>query len=184
MNLIEQAKLFATQKHVLDNRQLYSNLLPYTHHLQAVEAVLIRFGFDDEEIRAAAWLHDVIEDTRDHNNRVKKRDIEEMFGEDVANLVDAVTNEPGVNRAQRHALTYPKIRKAGVRALALKLADRIANVSNGGRQVAMYKKEHADFKEGVYRPIPAAPPEGTFTREHNDLARVYSMQLHLDMLLQ
>ncbi len=184
MNLIEQAKLFATQKHVLENHQLYSNLVPYTHHLAAVEAVLVRFGFDDEEIRAAAWLHDVVEDTRGRNNEVKARDIEEVFGENVGLLVAAVTSEDGANRKVRNALTYPKIRATGVRATALKLADRIANVENGGRAVAMYRKEHADFKHGIYLPPPTFDAHGTVTAAINDQARVCGMQIHLDGLLR
>jgi (p)ppGpp synthase/HD superfamily hydrolase len=176
MNLIDQAKLFATQKHVLDNRQLYSNLLPYTHHLAAVEAVLVRFGFLEEEIRAAAWLHDVVEDTRDKTNEVKSRDIREVFGEGVAKLVEAVTSERGENRKVRNALTYPKIRAGGVLAVALKLADRIANVENGGGAVDMYKKEHTDFRFNVYIPYGADLPLG-------DASKVVKMQDHRDGLL-
>jgi len=152
MNLIEQAQMFATQKHVLDNRQLYGNLLPYTHHLAAVDAVLVRYAIGDETIRASAWLHDVVEDTRDRPNEVRIRDIEEIFGESVAALVGAVTSEPGPNRKVRNALTYPKIREAGDRAIHLKLADRIANVEYGGRAVEMYRKEHRDFRFALYVP--------------------------------
>lgn len=154
MNLIEQAKMFATQKHVLDNHQLYG-LLPYTHHLAAVDQTLLYFGLDDEALRTAAWLHDVVEDTRERSNEVRVRDIEEIFGEEVAVLVGAVTSEPGLNRKTRNALTYPKIREAGMRAVALKLADRIANVESGGRAIGMYVKEHPEFRHGIYTSLPA-----------------------------
>lgn len=177
MNLIEQAKMFATQKHVLDNHQLYGNLVPYTHHLETVERVLRYYGFTDEVIRAAAWLHDVVEDTRDRNNEVRVRDIEEIFGEDVALLVGAVTSEPGENRKVRNALTYPKIRAAGPRAVALKLADRIANVESGGRAIGMYRKEHADFKHGIYVTFGLVPVDGV------DLC-LHKMQQDLDELLE
>lgn len=146
MDLITQAKLFATQKHVLDNRQLYGNVLPYTHHLADVERVLVTHGFVDETIRAAAWLHDVVEDTRGKSNEVRVRDIEEIFGESVAELVGAVTSEDGPNRKTRNALTYPKIAATGERAVALKLADRIANVQYGGRGLKMYMQEHPEFR--------------------------------------
>lgn len=149
MNLLIQAQMFATQKHVSDNHQLYG-WLPYTHHLAAVDAVLVRFGHKDEVIRAAAWLHDVVEDTRGCNNEVRVRDIEEAFGEDVAALVGAVTSEPGENRKVRNALTYPKIIAGGERAVALKLADRIANCESGGRAIVMYRKEHAEFRRNLH----------------------------------
>lgn len=176
MNLIEQAMMFATQKHVLDNHQLYGDLVPYTHHLAAVEQVLLRFGFKDEELRVAAWLHDVIEDTRDKPNKVKRRIIEEKFGEPVGELVWAVTSEEGHNRAVRNAMTYPKIRAAGPLAVALKLADRIANIEFGGRGCDMYKKEHAAFRHGIY--IAESPGTGITTDQ------VLAMQRHLDGLLK
>jgi (p)ppGpp synthase/HD superfamily hydrolase len=149
MDIVKQAQIIATQKHVLDNHQLYG-WLPYTHHLEAVADVLDDFNYSDPEIQAAAWLHDIVEDTRGKANEIRVRDLEEMFDTEVSRLVDAVTTEEGPNRKTRNALTYPKIRAAGERAVALKLADRIANVSFGGSAVNMYKKEHADFRHGIY----------------------------------
>ena len=176
MNLVEQAWLFATQKHVLDNHQLYGNLKPYTHHLEKVHDVLVRFGFNDDVILASAVLHDVVEDTRGRHNEVKGRDIQEIFGEDVGVLGEAVTSEEGANRKIRNALTYPKIRAAGPRAVALKLADRIANIENGGKSIDMYKKEHADFKHGIYIPYGM---DGDVPTLH----KVTKMQDYLDVLL-
>ncbi len=149
MDLLKQAQIIATQKHVLDNHQLYG-WLPYTHHLEMVAGYLDDFGFDDDEIQAAAWLHDIIEDTRGKPNELRVRDIVEMFGDHVAGLVHAVTSEEGPNRKVRNALTYPKIRSAGNRAIALKLADRMANVCHGGNAASMYRNEHPDFRHGIY----------------------------------
>lgn len=143
MDPLRHVKFFATVKHA---GQSYSGL-PYTHHLAAVESVLKRFNVTDEALLAASWLHDVVEDTD-----VKVKEIEEMFGHEVAVLVSAVTNEDGPNRKSRHALTYPKIREAGEKAIRLKLADRIANVESGGNLVGMYKKEHEDFRRALYTP--------------------------------
>jgi len=147
--LLKFAKYYASVKHA---GQTYSNGLPYTHHLAAVEEVLLRFNWSghvhaDEKLRAAAWLHDVVEDTG-----TKLKEIHEMFGETVAFYVGAVTNEEGPNRKVRHALTYPKTREAGPAAVRLKLADRIANVEAGGSLVSMYAKEHEDFKRMLYTP--------------------------------
>lgn len=141
MDPLRHVKFFATVKHA---GQTYSSGLPYTHHLAAVEQVLRRFGAD-ENLLTASWLHDVVEDTD-----TKLKEIREMFGEEVANLVYAVTNEEGANRKIRHALTYPKIREAGPLAVRLKLADRIANVEAGGNLVGMYRKEHEDFKRSLF----------------------------------
>lgn len=139
---IKVARFFATVKHA---GQLYGGL-PYTHHLAAVEQVLRRFdNLNTEHLLVSAWLHDVVEDTS-----TKLKEVEEMFGSDVADLVGAVTNESGANRKIRAALTYPKIRKAGYFAVRLKLADRIANVENGGKLVSMYQLEYEDFRRALY----------------------------------
>lgn len=173
INPIKVAQFWAAVKH---DKQTYSGL-PYTHHLAAVAAVIERFGAIDpvektlaspmwieemnERMGCAAWLHDTIEDCG-----VKAKEIAEIFGDDVAALVSAVTNEKGENRKVRAALTYPKIRKAGRYAVRLKLADRIANVEHGGKLVDMYKGEYEDFRRALY------------TAGEND-----DMWAHLDSLL-
>lgn len=134
------AKFFARIKHVGQNYGPY----PYTHHLDEVLRVLQRFGVVDEDLLNAGLLHDTKEDTD-----TSGKEIAEMFGDRVAELVEAVTNEPGENRKVRAALTYPKIRNTPG-AVCLKLADRIANVEHGGKLVDMYKKEYEDFRRALY----------------------------------
>ena len=145
MDQLSSAKTYAVLHHVIRKGQLYG-VLPYTHHLQDVERVVRRFGkFLDNEMLTAAWLHDIVEDTD-----VKLRDVEENFGEEVAALVGAVTSEDGPSRKVRNALTYPKIRAAGPRAIHLKLADRISNVSAAGGSMSMYAREYPDFRHALY----------------------------------
>ena len=122
---------------------------PYTYHLQQVEMVLNRFGFkDDWTVRIIAWLHDLIEDTEVSYNQVRQ-----AFGEYIADIVYAVTNEMGRNRAERFSKTYPKI-KDNRNALIIKLADRIANIEfakgTDTNYVNMYKKEWKTFYEALY----------------------------------
>lgn len=158
--VLKYARYFATKEH---GEQTYM-MLPYVIHLMAVEATAREFGALDpnpyhnklpaavsslteleDNFYAACWLHDLVEDTR-----VKLRDIREQFGADIARLVGAVTSEPGVNRKTRNALTYPKALATGQRAVRLKLCDRIANVSNGGEAMEMYRSEHAGFRRALY----------------------------------
>jgi hypothetical protein len=65
------------------------------------------------------------------------------------------TTEPGKNRKQRNAKTYPKI-KAKNEAIYLKLADRIANVQasieNNLKKLKMYQNEFPDFKMALKQP--------------------------------
>lgn len=144
MDPLSFAKSYATLHHVVRKGQLYG-VLPYTHHLAAVENEPIRHNIFDEEERIAAWLHDIVEDTD-----VKIRDVEENFGEEVAKLVFAVTSESGPNRKTRNALTYPKIREAGTKAIRLKLADRLANMRSGGSSLKMYLKEYPEFRHALF----------------------------------
>lgn len=150
MDDLTLAKMVATRRHSGD----FYGVLPYTHHLQDVENVLRRFDTlnpislayeTNPDLFVAAWLHDIVEDTR-----MKQRDLEECFGEKVTALVMAVTDVDGPNRVVRKAMTYPKTRAAGKDAVRLKLADRIANVENGGRSFKMYCTEHEDFKRSLY----------------------------------
>jgi (p)ppGpp synthase/HD superfamily hydrolase len=147
MDDYEFAKRLADVAH---HKQRYGTN-PYTHHLQAVEEILYRFGFDDYELKIAAWLHDIIEDTELSYDQVKHG-----FGERIANIVYAVTNEMGRNRKERYGKTYPKI-KADRKALILKLADRIANIEQAigtnSRYVDLYRKEWEEFYSQLFEDV-------------------------------
>jgi len=144
---IQAAQAVAEMKH---KDQMYGENEPYTKHLAHVAEVLLRFKFDSDDLQVAAWLHDVVEDTD-----MTLFQVEVMFGRNVADLVGRVTNEPGQNRKERHAKTYPKI-QASMDATTLKLADRIANVESSvesnDKKLQMYRKEHEAFKSLLYKP--------------------------------
>lgn len=145
---IESAAHFAKVAH---GEQKYGNF-PYVYHLQKVFETLQRFGCQDENILAAAWLHDVVEDTN-----VTREQVALFFGKTIEDLVWRVTNAKGVgkNRAERHAVTYKKIVESND-ALMLKLADRIANteesIARNPKLLQMYKKEYKGFREALYIP--------------------------------
>ena len=129
--------------------QKYGNE-PYTKHLKDVVSVLKSFGIVESSLLAAAWLHDAVEDTP-----LTIEAVQAEFGADVASLVYAVTTEPGKNRKERNAKTYPKI-KAIKEAVYLKLADRIANVQasieSSPQKLKMYQKEFPEFKAALKQP--------------------------------
>lgn len=134
-------------------RQKYGDL-PYRFHLAMVANTLMSGGHDaDASLVAAGWLHDILEDTD-----VTRPDLLPLFGDDIVSLVEAVTDEPGVNRKERKAKTLAKTRAAGTRAVCLKLADRIANVGTSVSgympdtgKLAMYRKEQPAFREALYK---------------------------------
>ena len=122
--LVERASDYATRAHQrIDQRRKYSKQ-PYHVHLQAV-ARLVASVSDDEEAIAAAWLHDTVEDTP-----ATLEDIEENFGQSVAELVEELTDvsKPSDgNRAKRKAIDRSYIAQASPRAKTVKLADLIDN---------------------------------------------------------
>lgn len=152
--LVYDARAFALERHA---DQRYGDF-PYAFHLELVERTLGEFGLTRRTapaLVAAAWLHDVVEDSEATLTLVRER-----FGPDVAALVDAVTDGHGDTRAERKQVVYEKIRahdrNGEPRATALKLADRIANVRSAvelerPRKLAMYQKEMPAFREGLYR---------------------------------
>lgn len=150
--LAERAKQYAIKAH---GSQQYGEL-PYSYHLQRVSEIIREYHqhFDEthfDYIVAAAWLHDVVEDTP-----VTFEDVRDEFGSKIARTVLAVTNQPGKNRRERATHTYPKIMAAGRDAVAVKLADRIANtehsLKHNHRMFSMYRKEYPKFRKALRIP--------------------------------
>jgi (p)ppGpp synthase/HD superfamily hydrolase len=147
MNIADAAKEFAIAQH---GAQKYGEH-PYSYHLAQVSQVLAEFGYaGDEAIAAAGWLHDTLEDTPTTYEMLASE-----FGKETADIVWAVTTEPGENRVDRFRKTALKI-QSNKKALAVKLADRIANTEasfqSNPKLYKMYAKEFPLFKELLYNP--------------------------------
>jgi len=145
--LVERARDLALRAH---GEQRYGKS-PYRVHLEHVEEVVQRFAHDDV-MRAAAWLHDTVEDTA-----LTLEEVRAAVGDEVAAIVAAVTDEPGDSRKARKAATYAKLAAASSAARAVKLADRIANVEatiahGRGDLFSMYAGEHAAFRAALHVP--------------------------------
>ena len=105
--LIEKAKYFAELKHAGQVRKY--NGAPYTTHLQDVANIVASVPHTDEMV-AAAWLHDVVEDTP-----TSLKEIEDNFGSLVAQYVEMLTDvsKPGDgNRKFRKELDRQHLAKA------------------------------------------------------------------------
>lgn len=138
----ERARTLAEVMHM---EQKYGDR-PYTYHLKSVVLVLREHGVRDEELIAGAWLHDIVEDTP-----ASIADIEKLFGNRVATIVDLVTDPPGKNRKERKKLAYRRISTSSD-AVVVKLADRIANIresilNENESLTKMYRSEDNSFFE-------------------------------------
>ena len=152
-DLIRRARSYAQHLHT-DTNQKYGEYLPYFFHVDLVGRIAWKYASylpdeDRSEVIAAAYLHDVIEDCR-----VTYNDLEKNFGQKVADLVYAVTNEKGKNREQRANDKYYQGIRDTPHATYIKLCDRMANAFfssvMGTNQVHMYKKEHEKFYQHLW----------------------------------
>lgn len=126
-DLIQIASEFASSAHAsINQRRKYTNQ-PYIVHPRSVAAIVARVT-DDEATIAAAWLHDVVEDTP-----VELDEIRQLFGEEVARLVDDLTDvsrpSDGPRRARKQ-IDRDHTAQADRKAKSVKLADIIDNLSD------------------------------------------------------
>ncbi len=152
VSIIEKAREYAIQCHTSTNH-FYDKIHPYSFHLKMVVSAAEKFihlipEHEKENVIAACWLHDVIEDCRQTYNDVKNH-----TNEKVADLVYALTNEKGRNREERANAKYYKGIQQIPYAPFIKLCDRIANFqyskSEGSPMYGKYKREMPDFVKKV-----------------------------------
>jgi (p)ppGpp synthase/HD superfamily hydrolase len=123
-SLIDRAIGFAARAHAGQWRK--TGRVPYIAHPVGVAMILLEMGYD-EEIIAAALLHDTVEDTD-----VTLDEIEEAFGPQVAEIVAAVSEPPkGAQlweRRKQHIIDT--LRDAPLPAKIVAAADKYHNLSH------------------------------------------------------
>lgn len=127
MNIVERARVYATAAHAaVAQRRKYTDE-PYIVHPADVVSIVQTVDHTDEML-AAAWLHDVVEDTS-----VSIEDIRAEFGDAVTELVDWLTDisqpQDG-NRATRKAMDREHSAAAPAAAQTIKTADLISNTKS------------------------------------------------------
>jgi HD domain len=119
--LASGALAFAREQHKGQRRG--SDAAPFILHPLEVAALLFNSGHT-EPVVAAAILHDTVEDTA-----VGLNDIGERFGEEVAGLVAAVTEDAEIeDPAERKAALRRQVAEAGPDASSIYAADKVAKV--------------------------------------------------------
>jgi len=132
--LLNRAYVFAMKAHGTQKRASGD---PYFSHPLEVAGILTELKLDGNTI-ATALLHDVVEDTV-----ATIPEIEELFGQKVAELVDGVTKLSKIElqtESERQAENFRKFVLAmsnDIRVLLVKLADRLHNM----RTLNYIKKE-------------------------------------------
>ena len=150
VSLVEKAYFIAKKAH---EGQFRFSGEPYIIHPVSVAIILYNLGMDGESM-AAALLHDVVEDTD-----MTKENIQEEFGEDVANLVEGVTKlgkVPIFTKEEQQAENVRKMLMAmsqDLRVIIIKLADRIHNMRTLSFMRPDKRREKAQETLEIYAPI-------------------------------
>jgi GTP pyrophosphokinase len=149
-SLLEKAYVFSAKVHKGQTRLSGE---PYLIHPLEVAMILAKLRMDLPTV-SAGLLHDVLEDTLTSFGELK-----ELFGEEIANLVDGVTKisklpltDPKVSQAE----TYRKMIMAmakDIRVILIKLADRLHNVRTLEYHEEEKRKLIAKETIEIYAPI-------------------------------
>ncbi len=127
--LLNRAYVYAMRMH---GSQTRASGDPYFAHPIEVAGILTDYRLDTATI-VTALLHDVIEDTA-----ATRADIDEMFGEEIGELVEGVTKLSRLELNAEHVRQAENLRKfilaisKDVRVLMVKLADRLHNMRTLG----------------------------------------------------
>lgn len=124
--LLDRAIEFAAVKHAGQERK--GTTIPYiTHVIEAME--IVSRMTEDEEIRAAAVLHDTLEDTE-----TTKEELIEAFGQRVADLVAAESEDKRKDLPEeetwliRKTETIEHLKKASAEVKMIALGDKLSNI--------------------------------------------------------
>ena len=123
--LLNRAYVFSMKAH---GNQKRANGQPYLAHPLEVASILADLQMDEASI-ATGLLHDTLEDTLASYDELRQ-----MFGEDVARLVEGVTKLSRIefnNKSVEQAENFRKLLLAmadDIRVLLVKLADRLQNM--------------------------------------------------------
>ncbi|HEX4718602.1 MAG TPA: HD domain-containing protein [Thermoleophilaceae bacterium] len=132
MDLVQRAQAFAAEA--------YGSESELEHPGEVV--ALIREAGGDEELQAAAYLHDLVEDTD-----VELSDVEREFGPRVRELVAAMTEDESIRAyGGRKEEARCRARDAGRDAALLFVADKLSNA----RRMRRGQKKAESRKLGHY----------------------------------
>src|SRR6478672_3375305 len=164
---VKEAYRFSDEMHL---GQVRKSGEPYISHPIAVAEICADWKLDAQAIMAAL-LHDVIED-----QDVKKEELLERFGPQVADLVDGLSKLEKIefqSVIEAQAENFRKMLLAmasDVRVILIKLADRLHNMRTLGVMVPAKKRRIAGETMEVYVPIAHRLGLNGIYRELQDLS--------------
>ncbi|TFW27558.1 bifunctional (p)ppGpp synthetase/guanosine-3',5'-bis(diphosphate) 3'-pyrophosphohydrolase [Massilia arenosa] len=164
---VKEAYRFSDEMHL---GQVRKSGEPYISHPIAVAEICADWKLDAQAIMAAL-LHDVMED-----QGVKKEELLERFGPQVASLVDGLSKLEKIefqSQIEAQAENFRKMLLAmasDVRVILIKLADRLHNMRTLGVMIPEKKRRIAAETMEVYVPIAHRLGLNNIYRELQDLS--------------
>lgn len=131
--MIDRAVKFAECAHQGTYRK--GTVIPYILH-PLETSVIASMMTDDEEILAAALLHDTIEDTE-----VTYEELKREFGKRVADLVAAESEDKSRTWIERKGHTLERLKTADMEEKILTLADKLSNIRSLARDYLLVGDE-------------------------------------------
>ncbi len=170
VELVRKAYDFCLQQH---SGQTRASGEPYLVHPLEVAILLAEMKLDGIAI-AAGLLHDVVEDTS-----VTADQVEKLFGEQVAHIVEGVTKISKIDFASREERQAENVRKMvlamvdDIRVVMIKLADRLHNMRTLEYLPKERQEKIARETQEIYAPIAHRLGMGKIRGELEDLAFQY-----------
>jgi len=170
ITLLQKAYVFAAKAH---KGQVRLSGEPYLSHPLEVTSMLADMHLDKTTL-AAGLLHDVLEDTE-----VTPAEIKEVFGKEIAVLVEGVTKISRVHDASPEVSQAETIRKIilamtdDLRVIFIKLADRIHNLKTLNYVSEEKQRQVAKETLDIYAPIASRLGMGRIRAELEDLSFRY-----------
>ena len=171
ISLIRKAWEFSVQHH---RGQMRASGEPYIIHPLEVAEVLAEMKMDSTSI-AAGLLHDSVEDTPATNEEIAAG-----FGDQVAHIVEGVTNIDKIEFANREDRQAENVRKmllamvSDVRVVLIKLADRLHNMRTLEHLRPERQESIARETLDIYAPLAHRLGMGKVRGELEDLAFRYT----------
>lgn len=170
MTMIRRAYVYSAKLHKGQTRLSGE---AYLHHPLEVAGILTQLRLDVPTI-VAGLLHDTVEDTH-----ATEEELEELFGEEVASLVDGMTKIGTLNHPSMEERQAENIRKMilamvqDIRVILIKLADRLHNMRTLNYLARNKQVRIAQETQEIYVPIAHRLGIGTMQRELQDLCLMY-----------